>query len=122
MIKLVKDGQELTGKVIKYFNVCHGADGNEHNVLATEDNCLMMYDVDYENGIIKCYNEQSFKTAVLVWECLKNELLNEKIITEEEIAEWKKERDKKLEERDKKMKQQRYEEFLKLKKEFETND
>ena len=119
MVKLVKDGEDLRGKVIKYCNICHGVDGNEYNILATEDEYLMMYNVDYDNGIIKCYNEQSFKTAVLVWQCLRNELLPEEIITNDEILEWKKERDNNLKERDKKIKQRRYEEYLKLKQEFE---
>ena len=119
MVKLVNDSEELIGKVIKYCNICHGADGNEHNIIATEDGYAIFYNVNYESGDIRCFNEKGFKYAVLSWPYLKNDLINNEIITEDEIKEWKKEVEEQNKLRDQRIKKQKYEEYLKLKKEFE---
>ncbi|HCL4480213.1 TPA: hypothetical protein N2D99_002301 [Clostridium botulinum] len=118
MFKIITDGEELRGKNIKYCNLSHGVDCDEHNIICTEDNEIMFFNISEDNRII-CYNEQQTKSCICVWEHIANEFIQKNIITEDELNNFKMEIKERKELRDEKIKQQRYEEYLKLKQEFE---
>lgn len=118
MFKVITNGEELRGKVIKYCNLQHGVDADEENIICTEDNEIMMFDIT-EDGRMVCYTEQKIKSCICTWKHVENELIQEGIITKDEILEFKNEIKKRNSIRDEKIKQQRYEQYLKLKEEFE---
>jgi hypothetical protein len=77
--------QDIIGKTIKYCNITHNAEGNEKNIIATDNNEIMMFDVGYDNGIIKCYTEGQVKKTILCSKDTRNELLSNEIITQKEV-------------------------------------
>lgn len=118
MFKVIANGEELRGKIIKYCNLQHGVDADEVNIICTEDNEIMMFDIT-EDGRMVCYTEQKIKSSVCAWKYIENELLQEGIITEKEVNEFKNEIKERIRVRDEKIREQRYKEYLKLKEEFE---
>ena len=112
------DAEEIKGKKIKYCNIADGVDCVEHNIICTEDNDIMFFNVTSDLRI-KCYNEKQFKSCICTWSHIANELIRENIITEEELLSFKDELDNSRKIREDEEKQKRYEEYLKLKKEFE---
>jgi hypothetical protein len=119
IMKMILKGEDLKGKTIKYCSISNGTDGNEHNIIATDDGSIMMFDVDYEDGHFKCYNEDRFKTVVAVYDYVRKTLLNENIVTKKQVGLWEEERKMKLKRQDELINQQKYEQYLKLKEEFE---
>ncbi|TBX14807.1 hypothetical protein BFS06_11335 [Clostridium perfringens] len=121
MIEFITDSQDLVGKKIKYCNFSNMVDMSEINVLATEDNFLMLFNID-SSLTMRCLSEPLGKRAIYRNNCLKKELLNEDVITDEYVKkieqEFEEVNKRKADEKAKKEKEERYKLYLELSKEF----
>lgn len=116
---------ELTGKTIKSYQEFN-FNGIIHVVIATEDNYVLAK--RYENGAqygSEYVHEEYFYNMDELFKYVDHELIGT-LITEEEyelLTEQEEEKERQESEKhDLEMKQRRYEEFLKLKVEFENDE
>ncbi len=119
MFKAIDSGEDLRGKVIKYCNITNHGDGDEHNIICTEDNEVMMYSID-SSGTVICYNERRIKSCICAWRHIENEFINEGIITKEEVDGFREEFEAERNARELEIKKARYQDYLRLKTEFEN--
>jgi len=117
---LVKYGDELVGQTIKCCNVGHGCD-LENSIIATEEGNAL---------ILNAYLDDDVSVAALTKEQLDRKLVNDSYFRKElldnnivdknyvqkllDIEKWK------VKEEEKKLKEKRYAEYIKMKKEFEV--
>lgn len=118
MLKFISNGENLIGKTIKYCNIVNGSDGNEHNIIATEEGDIMCFNVGYENGTIETYSEKMFKSA-MHREWLVKDLLQHGVINQDILDKWELERKEAREKQEQTIRDYKYKEYLKLKEEFE---
>lgn len=120
-INVVKYGDELIGQTIKYCEVTHNGD-IDHNVIATEEGTILMFDInncDDEYANLKTYNQEAFNRVITNYKYIRDELLQNDIISKEYVDKLLEEEKQKQDEKKAKEKEQKYQEYLKLKKEFE---
>jgi hypothetical protein len=119
---LVQYGDELIGQTIKCCNVGNGCD-LENSIIATEEgNALILNaDCDEDNYInVKALTKEQLDKRIVKDSYFRKELLNNNIINENyaqkllDIEKWK------SKEEDRKIKEKRYAEYIKMKKEFEV--
>ncbi|WP_231247369.1 hypothetical protein [Clostridium botulinum] len=121
-MKVLTSGGQLEGKKIVYCGIEHMAD-IDGTMIITEDKEVLMFNgrgSEYDM-IYNVLNEQRIKGWVLS-KCdpsIRRILLKYNIITEKEIKQMQEELDKKNKEREKKMEEAKYQEYLKLKEKFE---
>jgi hypothetical protein len=118
---LVKYGYELVGQTIKCCEVGHGS-VLENSVIATEEGNLLILNgsCDDDNYIdITALTKEQLDRQLVKNSYFRNELLENNIINKNyvqkllDIEKWK------SKEEEKKLKEKRYAEYLKMKKEFE---
>lgn len=119
MFDVVKSGEDLEGKKIKYCNIMDRADCDESNMIVTEDNKILFFDIDCNHYITKCFSEKGIKSRILYDGGVKNELMSCGLLTEELVQEIKLEKAKNEKEKEDILKQERYKKYLELKEEFE---
>lgn len=122
-IRIVTDSEEMIGETIKYSNIINY--GNLDNIIiVTNEGSLLMGSIDggdeYSCASVNCIkNEEQLKRKIFGESDVRNELLQNNIISKEYFEKIKQEREKRLQQQEAENKKVKYEEYLKLKKEFE---
>jgi len=118
---LVKYGYELVGQTIKHCEIGHGS-VLENSIIATEEGSILILngDCDDDNYIdIKALTKEQLDRQIVKNSYFRNELIDNNIIDKSyvqkllDIEKWK------AKEEERKVKEKRYAEYLKMKKEFE---
>lgn len=129
-IRIVTNSDEMIGETIKYSNIVNNCD-LDNVIIATNEGSLLIANID---GGDECSctsascikSEEQLKYKIFADSDVRNELLLNNIISKEYVDQIKQEREirleKEAEERKKKCKKEKYQEYLKLKEEFEGND
>lgn len=117
---LVKYGDELVGQTIKYCNIGNGCD-LENSIIATEEGNALIFNVDCDDDYIniRALTKEQLDSKLVRDSYFRKELSDNNIVDKEyvqkllDIERWK------VKEEEKKLKEKRYSEYLKMKKEFE---
>lgn len=121
-IKIVTDSEEMIGETIKYSNLNSG--DLDSIIIATNEGGLLIASIDggdeFECASANCIrNEEQLKYKIFANSDVRNELLQNNIISKEYVEKIKRERKIRLQQQEEEQKKRKYEEYLKLKKEFE---
>lgn len=119
-IRIVTDSEEMIGETIKYSNIVNYGDSN-NVIIATNEGGLLIASIDeYTCASVNCIkNEEQLKRKIFADSDIRDELLLNNIISKEYFEKIKNERETKLQQEESERKKRKYEEYLKLKKEFE---
>lgn len=122
-IRIITDSDEMIGETIKYSNIVNNGD-IDNIIIATNEGSLLIASIDggdeFECASAYCIkNEEQLKYKVFADSDVRNELLQNNIISKEYVKKIKQEREIRLQQEDEDQKKRKYEEYLKLKKEFE---
>lgn len=122
-LRIVTDGEEMIGETIKYSNIVNHGD-LDNVIIATNEGSLLIANIDggdeYSCASASCIrNEEQLKYKIFGNSDVRNELLQNNIISKEYFEKIKQEREKRLQQQEAENKKVKYEEYLKLKKEFE---
>lgn len=122
-IRIVTDSEEMIGETIKYSNIVNNGD-LDNVIIATNEGSLLIVNIDggdeYSCASASCIkNEEQLKYKIFADSDVRNELLQNNIISKEYFEKIKQEREKRLQQQEAENKKVKYEEYLKLKKEFE---
>lgn len=118
---LVKYGYELVGQTIKHCEIGHGS-VLENSIIATEEGNVMILngDCDDDNYIdIKALTKEQLDRQIVKNSYFRNELLDNNIIDRSYVQKLLDIEKFKSKEEERKVKERRYAEYLKMKKEFE---
>jgi hypothetical protein len=121
---LVKYGYELVGQTIKHCEIGHGS-VLENSIIATEEGNVMILngDCDDDNYIdIKALTKEQLDRQIVKNSYFRNELLDNNIVDKNYIQKLLDIEKFKSKEDERKIKEKRYAEYLKMKKEFEGNE
>lgn len=122
-IKIVTNSEEMIGETIKYSNIVNCGDLN-NIIIVTQEGSLLIADIDggdeFGCASASCIrNEKQLKYKIFANSDVRNELLQNNIISKEYVEKIKQERETELKQQEAERKKRKYEEYLKLKKEFE---
>lgn len=121
-MKVLTSGEQLEGKKIIYCDIEHMTDIDD-TIIITEDKEVLMFngvgsEYDMEYRILK---EQEIEKLILYKEdaSIKRILLEYHVITEQDISDMQDKLDRRNQERNKRLKEDEYKKYLKLKEKFE---
>ena len=115
-MKVVKSGEELLGKKIKYCNIFNMNDNDLVNLIIAEDNTLLAF---FVNNYTYCLSEKEIKRKILTDSIFRKELFDNNVLDDNILKEIENEYNKLQKEKKDKLKNERYKKYLELKKEFE---
>lgn len=118
---LVQYGDELIGQTIKCCNVGNGCD-LENSIIATEEGNALIFNADIDDDCInvRSYTKEQLDRKLVKDSYFRKELQDNDIVDKNyvqkllDIEKWK------AKEEEKKLKEKRYAEYIKMKKEFEN--
>lgn len=122
-IRLVTDSEDMIGETVKYSNIVHNGDLDDI-IIATNEGSLLIANTyggdEYSYPSVSCVtNEKQLKYKIFGNKDIRNELLQNNIISKEYVEKINKEREIELKKQEDERKLKKYKEYLKLKQEFE---
>jgi hypothetical protein len=117
---LVQYGDELIGQTIKCCNIGKDCDLDNAIIATEEGNALIFnvnYDYDYFNMTV--YSKEQFDKHLVKDSCFRKEIQDNNIVSKDYIQKLLDIEKCKSKDEEKKLKEKRYAEYLKMKKEFE---
>lgn len=121
-IKLVTRGEDLIGNTIRYCNLNNLCDLDQI-IIATNEGNIMVSDIEgggeYTCPSANCYNKPRFESKIVRDRYFRQELLENNIVGKDYVEKLLKEDELKTKQLEEQRKNEKYQEYLKLKKEFE---
>lgn len=119
---VVKSGDELIGETIRYCNIVHYADLDDI-IIATNEGKVMVSNIEsgdeYGSAIANCYNKDYIEHKLVKHKDFREEMINNGIVEKGYVNMLIQEDEARIKRNQKKELDRKYEEYLKLKKEFE---